>query len=323
VTLRQPHRTARTGHARSAQPQLVPREPILAIRWRAAATLAATTVVGLAAFLWPFLAQPGSGLAHSNDAPWLFVLLIALLAALVMAELSGGGMDAKTVAVLGVLAAAGGALRVLSAGTAGLEPMFFLVVLAGRVLGRGMGFVLGALAVLVGAFLTGGIGPWAPFQMIAAGWVGFGAGCLPRASGRPERVILAAYGLVAGLLYGLVMNLWFWPFVTSGLPTGMAFVPGDPMAANLSHYGAFYLTTSLGWDLPRGVLTAVLVLVAGRPVLASLRRGTRRAAFGSTGQFVEGDGVAPQSSDDCLIGNSRRKTRISENQDGARRVGEE
>jgi energy-coupling factor transport system substrate-specific component len=287
------------------QEQHFPYAPVLAVRWRAAATLAATTVVGLAAFLWPFLAQPGSGLAHSNDAPWLFVLLIALLAALVMAELSGGGLDAKTVAVLGVLAAAGGALRVLSAGTAGLEPMFFLVVLAGRVLGRGMGFVLGALAVLVGAFLTGGIGPWAPFQMIAAGWVGFGAGCLPRAGGRPERVILAVYGLAAGLLYGVVMNLWFWPFVTSGAPAGMAFVPEDPMAANLTHYAAFYLATSLGWDLPRGVLTAVLVLVAGRPVLASLRRGTRRAAFGSTGQFEAGEGVAEPPSDDYLIGNAR------------------
>jgi energy-coupling factor transport system substrate-specific component len=267
-------------------------------------TLGATTVVGLAAFGWPFLARPGSGLAHSTDAPWLFMLLIALLTALVMAELSSGGLDAKTVAVLGVLAAAGGALRVLGAGTAGLEPMFFLVVLSGRVLGRGMGFVLGALAVLVGAFLTGGVGPWAPFQMIAAGWVGFGAGSLPRAGGRPERVLLAGYGLVAGLLYGLVMNLWFWPFLTSGVPAGMAFVAGDPVMANLSRYGVFYLATSLGWDLPRGVLTAVLVMVAGRPVLASLRRGTRRAAFGVTGQFEAGQ-ESPSASDDCLTDRAR------------------
>jgi energy-coupling factor transport system substrate-specific component len=287
VTARRPPMT------QPAQSLLAPGRPVLAVRWRAAATLGATTLVGLAAFLWPFLARPGSGLAHSTDAPWLFVLLIALLAALVMAELSGGGMDAKTVAVLGVLAAAGGALRVLSAGTAGLEPMFFLVVMAGRVLGRGMGFVLGALAVLVGAFLTGGIGPWAPFQMIAAGWVGFGAGCLPKATGRPERVMLAVYGLFAGLLFGVVMNLWFWPFLTSGAPAGMAFVPGDAAAANISHYAAFYLATSLAWDLPRGVLTAVLVLVAGRPVLASLRRGTRRAAFGATGQFVAGHAASP------------------------------
>ncbi|MEO8555852.1 MAG: ECF transporter S component [Actinomycetota bacterium] len=268
--------------------QQVPHRAVIAVRWRAVATLAATTVVGLVAFLWPFLAQPGSGLSHSTDAPWLFVLLMALLAALVVAELSDGGLDAKTVAVLGVLAAAGGALRVLGAGTAGLEPMFFLLVLAGRVLGRGVGFVLGALAILVGAFLTGGVGPWAPFQMIAAGWVGFGAGCLPRASGRTERLMLAAYGLVAGLLFGVLMNLWFWPFVTAGAPAGLGFVPGDPVAANLTRYGTFYLATSLGWDLPRGVLTAVLVMVAGRPILASLRRGTRRAAFGATGQFVKG-----------------------------------
>ena len=268
-----------------------PSRPVLAVRWRAAATLASASLVGLVAFLWPFLAQPGSGLSHNADAPWLFVLLIALLAALVVTELSDGGLDAKTVAVLGVLAAAGGALRVLGAGTAGLEPMFFLLVVAGRVLGRGVGFVLGALAVLVGAFLTGGVGPWAPFQMIAAGWVGFGAGCLPRAGGRTERAMLAGYGLVVGLLFGLLMNLWFWPFLASGAPAGLGFVPGDPVAANLSRYGTFYLATSLGWDLPRGVLTAVLVMVVGRPVLASLRRGTRRAAFGVSGTFVEGYGT--------------------------------
>ena len=164
------------------------------------------------------------GLAHGHDAPWLFALLIGLLALVTLAEVAAGGLDAKTIAVLGVLAAMGGALRVLSAGTAGLEPMFFLLVLAGRVLGRGMGFVLGALAIVTGAFLTGGVGPWTPFQMITAGWVGLGAALLPRASGRVERAMLAAYGLVAGLLYGAVMNLWFWPFMGATAPAGAGFV---------------------------------------------------------------------------------------------------
>jgi energy-coupling factor transport system substrate-specific component len=136
--------------------------------------------------------------------------------------------------------------------------------------------------------------------MIAAGWVGFGAGSLPRAGGRPERMILAGYGLIAGLLYGVVMNLWFWPFLTSGVPVAMAFVPGDPVSANLTRYGAFYLATSLGWDLPRGILTAVLVIVAGRPVLASLRRGTRRAAFGAIGQFAGGEGASSWSAESAL-----------------------
>ena len=251
----------------------------LRTRWQAVLALGLVTLVGLVAFGWPFLASPGVGLAHGHDAPWLFALLIGLLALVTLAEVAAGGLDAKTIAVLGVLAAMGGALRVLSAGTAGLEPMFFLLVLAGRVLGRGMGFVLGALAIVTGAFLTGGVGPWTPFQMITAGWVGLGAALLPRASGRVERAMLAAYGLVAGLLYGAVMNLWFWPFMGATAPAGAGFVPGAPVGTNLGHYGVFYLATSLGWDLPRGLLTAALVFLAGGPVLSTLRRAVRRAAF--------------------------------------------
>ena len=153
---------------------LSPRVDPLRTRWQAVIALALVTVVGVVAFGWPFLASPEVGLAHGHDAPWLFALLTGLLALVTLAEVAAGGLDAKTIAVLGVLAAMGGALRVLSAGTAGLEPMFFLLVLAGRVLGRGMGFVLGALAIVTGAFLTGGVGPWTPFQMITpagSGWV--------------------------------------------------------------------------------------------------------------------------------------------------------
>jgi energy-coupling factor transport system substrate-specific component len=117
--------------------------------------------------------------------------------------------------------------------------------------------------------------------MICAGGIGLGAGLLPsRAGGRAERWVLAAYALVTGLAFGLFMNLWFWPFLGTNAPRGMGFVPGAPVSENLAHYGLFYLATSLGWDLPRGVLNAVLVLVAGPALLRVFRRGARRAAFG-------------------------------------------
>jgi energy-coupling factor transport system substrate-specific component len=243
--------------------------------------LVGATLLGVAAFGWPLLMGPGSTFEHQADAPWIFVILLAVLGAVVVAELSSGGLDAKTVALLGVLSAMGGALRVLGAGTAGLEPMFFLLVLGGRVLGPGAGFLLGGLSVLVGGFLTGGIGPWTPFQMFAAAWVTLGAALLPKASGRWERILLAGYGFVASLAFGAVMNLWFWPFMTGGAPDGGLFVPGDAASANAARYAVFYVATSLGWDLPRGVLTAGLCLLAGRPILAALRRGVRRASFGA------------------------------------------
>jgi energy-coupling factor transport system substrate-specific component len=43
--------------------------------------------------------------------------------------------------------------------------------------------------------------------MIAAGWVGLGAGLLPPPRGRTEIVILALYGAAARLGYGLLINL--------------------------------------------------------------------------------------------------------------------
>lgn len=250
-------------------------------------SLGLTSLVGVAAFGWPFLASPAVGQEHGRDAPWLFALLLGLLAVVLLAEMTAYGLDAKAVAVLGVLAAMGGALRVLSAGTGGLEPMFFLLVLGGRVLGASKGFLLGALALLTGAFLTGGVGPWLPFQMFAAGWVALGAAVLPPLGGRAERVLLAGYGAVAGFLYGAVMNLWFWPFLASAAaPSGASFVPGAPLATNLQHYGVFYVATSLGYDLPRAVLTAALVLLVGPRGLAALRRAVRRAKFDAAPAFA-------------------------------------
>ncbi|NJP99617.1 ECF transporter S component [Streptomyces zingiberis] len=262
---------------------------------RSVVALALAGVVGVMAFGWPLLADPASGLAHSGDAPWLFAAVLPLLVAVVVATVADTGLDAKAIAMLGVLAAAGAALRPLGAGTAGLEPMFFLMVLSGRVLGPGFGFVLGAVTMFASALLTGGVGPWMPFQMLSMGWVTMGAGLLPgaeRLRGRGERWLLAAYGAVASVLYGTVMNLQGWPYI-GGLATGISFVPGDPVHENLVRFAAYCLATSLGWDLPRAVLTVVLTLTLGSTVLTALRRATRRAAFEVPAVFQDGGGPAP------------------------------
>jgi energy-coupling factor transport system substrate-specific component len=214
----------------------------------------------------------------------LFVLLLPLLAAVILAELTEGGIDAKAIALLGMLAAVGAALRALGPGTVGLEPSFVVILLGGRVFGRGFGFVLGALVVFAGGLVTGGVGPWLPFQMFGAAWTGFFAGSLPRCGGRTEVLMLAAYGLVSGVAYGMLLNMWFWPFAAYG--PEVSFVAGASLAENLHSYLLFWLTTSLGWDVPRGLLSAALVLVAGRPILAALRRTARRAAFDAQPEFA-------------------------------------
>jgi energy-coupling factor transport system substrate-specific component len=257
------------------------------LRPRATAALVLVSAVGLLAFLWPLFVEPGASLAHRDDAPWLFVLLLPLLLAVVLAEIADGGMDAKAVALLGVLAAVGAALRPLGGGAAGFETVFFLLVLGGRVMGPGFGFVQGSVTLFASALLTAGVGPWLPFQMLAAGWVGFFAGCLPKARGWREIALLSAYGGVAGLAYGMLMNLWTWPFIT-GLESSISYVAGDDLLSNLARFVAFTLATSLGFDIPRALTNAVLVAVTGRPVLLALRRASRRAAFGAVPEFAAG-----------------------------------
>lgn len=255
---------------------------------RSAVAIAAVTVIGVIAFCWPFLAAPSSSLvAHANDAPLAFALVVPLVLVVVLAQFADGSMDSKSIALLGVLAAVITALRPLGGGVAGIEPIWAILILGGFALGPGFGFVLGAVSLFTSALVTGGIGPWLPFQMVAAAWIGLGAGLLaalpPVRRWRPahpwrEILVVALYAGCAAIAYGFVMNLWFWPF-TVDLAQQIAFVPGAPVTENLLAWLRFSVVTSLGFDIPRAVLAAGLVLVAGRPILVALRRGSRRAAF--------------------------------------------
>ncbi len=249
---------------------------------RSLAALALVSAVGLAAIGWPLFAPPGSQTsAHAEDAPWLFAGLLVLLVAVVAATISESGLGPKAVAMLGVLAATGAALRPLGAGTAGIEPMFFLMLLSGRVLGPGFGFVLGSLSMFASALLTGGVGPWMPFQMLSMGWFTMGAGLLPapdRLRGLPERLMIAAYGFVAAFVYGAMTNLAGWPFLREQA-SNIAYDPDAGVATNLARFIVYCLTTSLGWDLGRALVTVVLTLTLGPAILKALRRATRRAAF--------------------------------------------
>lgn len=242
-------------------------------------TLGVASAVGVAAFAWPFVVQPAATtLAHEGDSPWIFVAVMPLLIVVVLGEMTAGRVDARAIAVLGVLAAAGTAMRIPTGGIAGLEMVFFLLIPAGRVFGRGFGFVLGALTLLASAVLTAGVGPWLPFQMLAAGWIGVGAACLPPARGRREIALLSVYGIFASYAYGLVMDAWFWPFGTA-VDTELGPIAGGGVLQNVRRFLTFHFLTSMGWDTMRAVTTTLLMVGLGSAVLASLRRAARRAAF--------------------------------------------
>jgi energy-coupling factor transport system substrate-specific component len=263
----------------------LPRAKAIRIGPRAAIVLTIAAVLGFAMFFWPLFAHPEpEGVAHSADAPFIFMFTLPVLIVIVLAEVSSGGIDSKALAMLGVLSAINAGMRPLGAGTAGIETVFFLIVLAGRVFGPGFGFVLGSTSLFASALLTAGVGPWLPFQMLSSSLLGLGAGLLPRRPrGMAEIALLAAYGVVAAYFFGLVMNMWFWPFLAgtsmTGATAGLEFVPGAPVLENLHRFFVFSVLTSFGWDTGRALTNLVAILLVGPAVLATLRRASRRAAF--------------------------------------------
>jgi energy-coupling factor transport system substrate-specific component len=235
--------------------------------------------------LWPFLLQKDSVFStNSNNASILILIIVPLVLMVALADVMQGGIDSRSLAILGVLTAVVAAIRPLGAGVAGLEPVWAIIIIGGRALGASFGFVLGAIGILGSAILTGGIGPWLPFQMLVAAWVGAGAGLLPKLTGKKEVLLISAYGFVVGFLAGLLLNLWFWPFANGLLPE-ISFEPGLAITEQLSRWVRFSLLTSFGYDLPRGILTAVLLFFLSNPLLKAMRRMTKRANFSNAVVF--------------------------------------
>jgi len=247
---------------------------------RSVAMLAVAGLVGLLAFVWPLLLAPDSRFEAAR-APLVFAAVLPLVLAVVVAQLTSNDLDVKGLALLGVLSAVGAVLRPLGAGAAGLEPIFFLLIVGGRAFGPGFGFAQGTLTLFSSALLTAGVGPWLPYQMVAAGFVGLGAGLLPRARGAAEVTLLAAWGFVSAFLYGWLVDFAFWPF-TLGASTSLSFDPTASPLQNLRAFALFNLATSMGWNFGRAATSVVLIVLLAPGLLRVLRRAARRASFDAT-----------------------------------------
>ena len=245
--------------------------------------LALATLIGAWAFVYPFFfPQPQGHLgtaAHSTDAPLTFLILLVLCLVVIVANLETRQMNSKVVAVLGILTAINSVLRLVP-GPAGFSAIFFLPILCGYTYGADFGFLLGALSLLVSAVVTGGLGLWLPYQMFSAGWMGMASAWLPdlRRWGRGEMVLLAVWGALSGLIFGAIMNAWFWPYVL-GAGQEMYWQPGLRVWETLGRYAVFYLATSFWWDVGRAGGNFLLILFLGAPVLRLLRRFQQRFYF--------------------------------------------
>ena len=236
--------------------------------------------VGLATFLGPVI-LPRPVLGQASAAPLLTMLLLILALIVLLVEMQGQVISAKILAALGILVSIASILRFIEVaipGPGGFSPIFAPIILAGYVFGARFGFLLGTLTMLVSALITGGLGPWLPYQMFTAGWVGLTSGWLPHPTGQKrELALLLAWGFLWGILYGLIINFYLWPLTLGNDPAGLSATSGAE--EYLTRYGAFYMTTSLLWDIGRAVGNVALILILGLPAVRTLSRFRERFQF--------------------------------------------
>ena len=241
------------------------------------ALIVATNLAGIFFFTWPLFINSEFPLMRDlSDATWVS-LLLTLIAVLILAlDISTRLLDSKTVAIVAVLVSLIAALRLLGAGAVGLEPMWFLLIISARALGAELGYVIAVVAMFVSGLITGGVGPWLPFQILAASWIALGVRIIPRSfKANSEIFSLSVYGFFAALLYGALMDLQLWPWIL-GTDTQLSYQPGAAITENLARFTTFHFATAMSWDLPRAILTATLIALTGRSILFALHRANSR-----------------------------------------------
>jgi energy-coupling factor transport system substrate-specific component len=233
-------------------------------------------LAGLVLFLFPFWAPDLPATAESRTALLVFSASVVLILIGLISE-AQTGLTAHTIAMIGALVGLNTILRVIETVIplpGGFSPVFLLIILVGYTFGARLGFLMGALTMLISGPLTaGGLGPWTPYQMITAGWIGIGAAFLPRRKLVIPTLVL--YSTLCGWFYGALTSLYFWPYALNAPDIGWE--AGLGWGETILRYSRYYLVSSFVWDSTRAVGNFVLMLTLGPPLKKVLERFRRRA----------------------------------------------
>jgi energy-coupling factor transport system substrate-specific component len=104
--------------------------------------------------------------------------------------------------------------------------------------------------------------------------------------GKKEIALLVLFGIIASELFGILMDLQFWPWAL-GANTQLSYLVHGSIAQNLSRFITFHFASAMAWDVPRAIFTTILLLLSGQAVLSALRRTKTRAAFLQPIDFIE------------------------------------
>ncbi len=165
-------------------------------------------------------------------------------------------VQARELVVVASMAAIAVVSRIIFAPIPQVKPILAVIIVTGAALGAQVGFMSGAVAMLVSNFFFTQ-GPWTPWQMLCLGLIGFLAGLLYRLPMMQNRVVLCVFGFLSGFLYGFIADIW----------TILSMSEAITVSLILGVYAqAFYFNLTLA------ISTAVFLLLVGKPMIGKLER---------------------------------------------------
>lgn len=167
-----------------------------------------------------------------------------------------GKSGAREVVVIAVMTAFSVIGRLIFSPIPGFKPVTAITIIAGIALGAESGFMVGSLTAIVSNIFFGQ-GPWTPFQMFVWGILGFLSGLIFYKKQTSNRFILAAIGLVGGIAYSMLMDIW-----TTVSMEG---------TFNILRY-LFYISSSFPFMAIYAVSNVVFLFVLAKPFLEKLNR---------------------------------------------------
>ena len=134
----------------------------------------------------------------------IYVVFILFISYLYFEKSKKGVHEIAIIATISSFAAIS---RVPFASIPNVQPVTFIVSLAGLVFGVYDGFLIGATTAFISNIFLGQ-GPWTPWQMLSWGIVGAISGLIGKSHKQVNTKIFAFINFLFGFLFGAIMNLW-------------------------------------------------------------------------------------------------------------------
>lgn len=232
-----------------------------------------TAVLGYGWLTWPLWDSAGAAdtTTLGVELPTVLAGLCGLLSLLALSLWLAAGRTLRPFLAAAPLAACAViTTSVLHPGASGVEFAYAFPLIAGVLMGAPAGFLTGATTAILSAVVGDTVATPLIGQALVWGLWGLTGGLFRSWSTRAAAAATVASCFPLAVLSGALLNLTGWPSETQ--TTAGAFLPGVGAWESLTRLASYTWSTSLGYDLSRGITTAVFLVLLGGPLIHLFRQ---------------------------------------------------